>query len=323
MGHASSTEVKLADESQTATAVLMIRPACFGPNPQTVISNVYQKAEVGDAKAVSQQAMVETEHVADRLTAAGVEVILLDDTPTPAKPDAVFPNNWVSFHGGGRVFLYPMQAANRRLERRPELIAVLADEFGFHVAEHLDLSGLEADGFALEGTGSLVFDRPRRLAFAALSGRTCTQAIDEFSLQAGYEVISFQTADRGQPVFHTNLMLALGKDFAVICDQVIADTTEQSTLLASLDASGRELISISRQQMSEFAANLLEISTPTGPVIALSARALAAFTPAQRRRLEAHGRLIAPAIDTIESGGGSLRCMLAEIFLPRLADGPS
>ena len=318
----ASAEANLADELQTARAVLMIRPASFAVNPQTAASNAYQQINVGDGGAISQQALAETEQAARRLAAAGVEVILMDDIAAPAKPDAVFPNNWVSFHGDVRVIIYPLHAVNRRLERRPELIGALVDEYGYAVTEQLDLSRLEALGISLEGTGSLVFDRPRRLAFAALSPRTHPEGIAEFSRQADYTIISFHTRDRGQSVYHTNVMLALGTRFAVICDQVIADAVERSTVLASLEASGRELIFISRQQMSEFAANLLEISTPTGPVIALSARALASLDAAQRRRLEAHGQLIAPAIDAIESGGGSLRCMLAEIFLPRVTSGP-
>lgn len=315
-------ELKLSDELQTARALLMIRPAAFGVNTQTAGSNAYQQATVRDPTAISRQALAETEQAASRLVAAGAEVILLDDTAMPAKPDAVFPNNWVSFHGDGRVIIYPLHAANRRLERRPELISALVNDHGYAISEYLDLSQLETRALALEGTGSLIFDRPRHLAFAAISSRTHPQAIAEFSRQAGYTIISFHTRDRGQPVYHTNVMLALGTRFAVICDQVIADADERSTVLGSLDASGRELIFIGRQQMSDFAANLLEISTPNGPVIALSARALSALDPAQRRRLEAHGQLVAPAIDAIESGGGSLRCMLAEIFLPRVSSGP-
>lgn len=305
----------VAANPQTTRHVLMIRPRHFGVNPQTAASNVFQhRAPAGDNLAA--RAAAEVDAVAARLVAEGLTPLVFDDTAAPPKPDAVFPSNWVSFHTDGRAVLYPMQAANRRAERRPELLEVLAKR-GYALHDTVDLSHFEATGGALEGTGSLVLDRPRRRAFAALSSRTQAPVLAEFARRTGYRLQAFATEYRGHPVYHTNVMLALGRQFAVVCDEVIVDPNERQTLLAQLTASARDIIRIDAEQMAHFAANLLELDADGGPVIAMSTTALNAFRPAQRQSLEAHGRLLAVPLPAVEIGGGSLRCMLAEVFLPR------
>ncbi len=293
----------------------MIRPRQFGVNPQTSATNSFQRARRADSE-LAARATREVDDCAHALAAAGVLPLVFDDTAAPAKPDAVFPNNWVSFHASGRIVLYPMLALNRRAERRVDILHALTAR-GYRWHETIDLSELETRGVALEGTGSLVFDRPRGLAFAALSSRTRRAALAEFAVRTGYRVLEFRTAFRGQPVYHTNVMLALGREFAVICDEIIPVPAERDAVIARLEASGRDLIRIDAGQMACFGANLLELDAETGPVIALSTTALAGFRAAQRRRLEAHGRLLPLAVPAVERGGGSLRCMLAEVFLPR------
>lgn len=302
-------------QPQTTDCVLLIRPRSFCVNPQTATTNRLQSTAT-QAAELADRAAAEVDEVAACLSDAGVTTLVFDDTPEPPKPDAVFPNNWVSFHSDGRVVLYPMHAQNRRAERRPDIIADLVER-GFEILGRIDLSPLEAEGQALEGTGSLVLDRPRRVAYAALSPRTTRVALDEFARRTGYRVHSFRTDYRGTPVYHTNVMLALGNGFAVVCDEVINHRDERAVLLDDLAASGRQVLRIRSAQMTRFAANLLELDTPSGPVIALSAAAREAFLPGQRDQLGEFGRLLSVPLPTIETGGGSLRCMLAEVFLPR------
>jgi hypothetical protein len=293
----------------------MVRPRAFGVNRQTAATNRFQCQLSSLPAECRARATAEFDAVAGALDTAGVLPEVFDDTEMPETPDAVFPNNWVSFHGSGQLVLYPMHAPNRRLERRRDILDGLGDR-GFRWQEVVDLAGLEGQALALEGTGSLVLDRPRRVAYAALSARTHPAALDEFGQRTGYRVHAFRTSDGGVPVYHTNVMLALGSRFAVVCAAVVDDRAERDALLAAIDATGREIIRIDAWQMHEFAANLLELDAGGRPVIALSARALRAFNAAQRRRLEAHAELLPVPLPVIEGGGGSLRCMLAEIFVP-------
>lgn len=305
------------EKAQTTRHVLMIRPRRFGVNGQTAASNCFQWAP-RPGSALASQAVAEVEECARILAAAGVLPLVLDDTEHPAKPDAVFPNNWVSFHAGGHAVLYPMRAANRRPERRPDILAALPGQ-GFEPFEIIDLSHLESQGLALEGTGSLVLDRPARVAFAALSSRTHAGALDVFAARTGYRAVVFQTLFRGRPVYHTNVMLAVGRRFAVLCDQIIPAAKARNNVLAELETSRREVIRIDAAQMAAFAANLLELDSGAGPLIALSTTALASLHSAQRRRLESYGQLLPVPLAAVEMAGGGLRCMLAELFLPRIA----
>lgn len=304
-----------AAAAQTTRDVVLIRPRDFGVNPQTAASNAFQ-ADVAAGSCLAARAALEVDALADRLTDVGVNPLVFDDTPEPQTPDALFPNNWVSFHADGSVVLYPMYAPNRRAERRTDILAALV-EAGFQIREIIDLSSLEVSGQALEGTGSLVLDRPAGRAYAALSPRTSPAALQEFARRTGYQVQAFHTEHAGTAVYHTNVMLALGRQFAVVCDAAVREPAERRALLAALAASGRELIRIEPGQMENFAANLLELDTARGPLIAMSTRASEALTAGQRRRLEAFGRLLHMPLPAVEAGGGSLRCLLAEVFLPR------
>ena len=306
-------------EAQCADAVLMVRPARFGWNPETAESNRFQRAGTETGEAVT--AAREFDALAARLAGAGVKVIVADDSPEPAKPDACFPNNWVSFHADGTVVLYPMLAPSRRAERRPEVIDQVK-RAGFHVSRIIDLSLLERRGEFLEGTGSLVLDRPSRTAYACGSPRTTPAALAEFAARLGYRVVAFDALgpDR-RPAYHTNVLMAVGEGVAVLCAEAIPDAARRAAVLAALAESGHELIEIDAAEMGCFAGNLLMLRARDGGArIALSEAAWQALAPDKRRRLERHGGIVAASIPTIERlGGGSVRCMLAEIFLPREA----
>lgn len=305
----------------------MVRPAAFGFNPETAASNAFQQAPEGYATADSDAARMppeilrEFDALAQALRGAGVRVVVADDTPEPVKPDAVFPNNWLSSHADGTVVLYPMLAANRRQERRADLIHRLTRDEAFRVLQTIDLSYREAEGKFLEGTGSLVLDRVTRTAYACLSPRTDLDVLAEFALRLDYEVLAFAATDgAGMPVYHTNVMMAVGTQFAVICAEAISNPQHRAAVLARLAATNHAIIAISLAQMRLFAGNLLELATATGHVIALSTTAWAALDAEQRLALQLHGEILAVEIPTIERlGGGGVRCMLAEIHLPARA----
>ncbi len=295
----------------------MVRPASFGFNAETAGSNVFQRAAVA-GEAFAERARAEFDAAARELDRAGVRVVVVEDTAEPAKPDAVFPNNWVSFHADGTVVLYPMLAPNRRAERRDDVVRRAAAATGFTPTRVVDLSGAEAAGCYLEGTGSLVLDRVRRIAFAALSPRTHRAPLEDFGRRLDYQIVAFDTRDgAGTPVYHTNVLLAVGSRFAVLCEEVIPSAEQRATVRERLEAGGHAVLVIDAAQMAGFAANLLELATPAGPVIALSRTAWEVLDSPRRRRLEAHGSLLALDVPTIERlGGGSVRCMLAEVPAP-------
>lgn len=306
-----------SEEPQTAPAVLMIRPAHFGANTETAGSNFFQGVPASSADA-ALRAQREFDTLAHALTTAGVRVHEYAGRADVALPDEVFPNNWLSLHADGTAVLYPMLTPNRRRERRPALIADLHDTHGYRVERVVDLTDLETRGEYLEGTGSLVLDRPRRIAYASLSPRTTPGALDAFGRELSYRVIAFRAVDRaGRPIYHTNVLFALGTRFAALCLRAIDEPGERATVRARLAESGHDVIELDFTQLESFAGNLLELRGAHGPVIALSATALAALDGPQRRTLERHGELVPVAIGTIESvGGGSVRCMLAEVALP-------
>jgi hypothetical protein len=308
--------------SQCADAVLMVRPARFGSNPQTADSNRFQHAQVIADAAVL--AVREFDGLVRQLSDAGVEVVVAEDLPEPAKPDACFPNNWVSFHADGTVVLYPMLAPSRRAERRPEHLAAV-ERAGFRIARTIDLTPLEARGEFLEGTGSLVLDRPARVAYACLSPRTTPAALAEFCAALGYRAVEFDAlGPGGRPVYHTNVLMAVGEGFAVLCAEAISDAGHRAAVLRELEHSGHEVIEIDVEEMNRFAGNMLALRARHGGArIAMSETAWRALAPDQRRRLERHGGIVIAPIPTIEwEGGGSVRCMIAEIFLRRGEPGP-
>lgn len=307
----------MGGESQSSDAVLMVRPAAFGFNPETAATNVFAAAV---ATECATTALAEFDGAVGRLSGAGLEVLVIEDSLVPPKPDAVFPNNWVSFHADGTLALYPMAAPTRRLERRVEALVDLLKARGFAVRETIDLSDHEKSDRFLEGTGSLVLDRPRRRAYAALGPRTDRHALAEFDERLGYSTFTFDAADAAsRPVYHTNVMMSLGTHFAMLCLDVVPPGQRQA-LAEDIEVGGRSIIAVSSEQLRCFACNIIELRTSNGePLIALSAAARACLRADQLATLERlGGRLIDIPIPTIEAvSGGSLRCMIADIHLPR------
>jgi hypothetical protein len=294
----------------------MIRPVSFGFNEQTAASNAFQNRDA-DQQAVQDKALAEFDRFVNTLGAAGVNVAVVDDTPEPHTPDSIFPNNWVSFHDDGTVYLYPMQAENRRLERREDIITDLEDKF--KVGHVIDLSRFEADHRFLEGTGSMVLDRQHKIAYACLSPRTDKEVLELFCEQTGYQAVSFDAADEyGKAIYHTNVLMCIGSGFAVICVDSIPNPHERIVVLESLRSTQKEVIEISFTQMNRFAGNMLEVKSEAGEtLIVMSKNAFNALGSEQKIILEKYGRLIYADINTIETnGGGSARCMMAEVHLP-------
>jgi hypothetical protein len=301
----------------------MLRPANFGFNAETAGSNAFQQLAPAPGTDHNAAAVAEFDSFVRQLRAEGVRVLVGDDTPTPARPDAVFPNNWVSFHHDGSVVLYPLMAANRRLERRADLVARIMAESGFVQGRSLDLSHFEQQSRYLEGTGSLVLDHLARVAYAVPSLRTDPGLTRQWCEAMSYECELFTALDgNGQPYYHTNVVLSIGTRFAVLTGEALAPA-DRARVLARLAASGRDVIDISRAQAGEFCANILELSSwdealGDSTMLVMSRRARAAFTADQLRRLEGCvDSVIAVPLDLIERiGGGGARCMLAEVFRP-------
>jgi hypothetical protein len=307
--------------AQTARAVLMVEPQSFGWNPETGPSNRFQVDTGEPPDAVSAAAVAEFATLCSDLRVAGVEVHVIADRPMPRCPDAVFPNNWVSFHADGTVVLYPMLAPNRRIERRPHRLYQLVEQGGFEVTRLIDLTHHELEGRYLEGTGSVVFDHAARVAFACLSPRTHGEVLDELCEELGYRTCVFGAVDRsGVPVYHTNVLLAIGRRFAVVCADAI-DAGERARVLEELGAH-RDVIAIDYAQLHAFAGNMLELASGAAKsVLAVSRAALESLSDEQFAQLSSKvDTFVTATIPTIERlGGGSVRCMLAEIFLPRRA----
>ncbi len=307
--------------AQTTDTVLMVRPAHFGSNPETSASNPFQHGAGIDAAAVGALAREEFDAAVDVLRDAGVRVIVVDDTPEPPRPDAVFPNNWFSTHADGRAVLYPMLSQARRRERRPETLERVAAENGLslRILDSWLVRAHENKGQYLEGTGSLVLDRVNKIAYACRSPRTHDAAFDAFCARLGHAGVLFDATDaQGAPYYHTNVMMCVGTDAAVVCMESVAEHDRQR-VRESFKKSSHTLIEITRDQVLAFVGNMLELrSTRGAPRIAMSTTAHDALTPDQLATLESKGlRTVHAPIPTIERvGGGSLRCMIAELFLP-------
>jgi len=244
--------------------------------------------------------------------------LMLEDSGNPGKPDAIFPNNWVSFHEDGTLVLYPMATEARRLERNVDGLTMLLSNAGLEVRNTVDLSFHERHGHFLEGTGSLVLDRPQRRAYATLGPRTHANVIADFDDRLDYSTLLFDARDRsGRPIYHTNVLMSLGTNFAVLCIEAVAEDYRE-LLAAEIRAGGRTLIEVDYEQMRQFACNLIELRGSGGPLIALSSAARRSFRPEQLRMIERFGELVEADIPTIEAvGGGSVRCMIADVHLPR------
>jgi hypothetical protein len=301
---------------QTTSVILMIRPVNFGFNEQTAGSNAFQNrnAELQD---VQDKALKEFDGFVNVLRDNGVEVIVIDDTIEPHTPDSIFPNNWVSFHDDGTVFLYPMMAENRRLERREDIIMQLEDKF--EVKHVIDLSRYERAHKFLEGTGSMVLDRENKLAYACLSPRTDKEVLEQFCLERGFTPVLFHAVDQnGMNIYHTNVLMCIGSSFAVICLDSIKDNTEKENVVNVIKASKKQVIPISFDQMNHFAGNMLEVENKAGEsLIVMSKSAWDSLNYEQKAILSSFGNPVYANISTIESnGGGSARCMMAEVHLP-------
>ncbi|MFV8374658.1 citrulline utilization hydrolase CtlX [Flavobacterium sp. LB1P71] len=308
---------------QTTNSILMIRPVAFRMNEQTAVNNYYQKVLDGLLPAtVNAKAQQEFDAFVEKLRAVGVDVTVVDDTVNPDTPDSIFPNNWVSFHENGDVALYPMFAENRREERREDILDILEDK-GFVINNIMDYTSAEEDGFFLEGTGSIVLDRTNSKAYCALSPRADEELFIEFCEDFDYAPVifeAFQTIDSERKlIYHTNVMMCVGETLAVICSDCIDDKKERKMVLDNFKENGKEIILIAEAQMNSFAGNMLEVRGENDKrYLVMSAAAHQSLTPKQIEQLEKHAEILSSNLDTIEAcGGGSARCMMAEIFLPR------
>jgi len=308
---------------QTTNSILMIRPVAFRMNEQTAVNNYYQKVLDGLLPAtVNAKAQLEFDEFVIKLRAAGINVTVVEDTKSPDTPDSIFPNNWISFHENGDVALYPMFAENRREERREDILDVL-EEDGFKIENIVDYTSAETDGFFLEGTGSLLIDRANGKAYCALSPRADEELFIEFCEDFDLAPVifeAFQTVNGERKlIYHTNVMMCLGETFAVICADCIDDKKERKMVLDNLKADGKEIILITEDQVNNFAGNMLELrGNEDKRFLIMSDAAYKSLKPAQIEKLEYHCEILTSSLDTIEAcGGGSARCMMAEIFLPK------
>jgi hypothetical protein len=304
---------------QAPAAVVMVRPHQFYPNPQTAHDNTFQhdaaSSAVAPSEELAQRVYQEVSQVAGRLESAGVQVHLFEDKGEQQTPDSVFPNNWFSTHPGGHVAIYPMYAANRRRERRQDIIDML--KACYRVQDVIDYSGLEHDGLFLEGTGAMVLDHLGRVAYASLSQRTSEVLLERFCTHFNFEPMAFPTqgADNDQPVYHTNVMLCIATGFALLGQDLISDPHRRQAVAQRLCNHGRELIALSTQQIQAFAGNALELATSQGPVLAMSSAGVNSLNAQQRKAIERHANILALSVPTIELAGGSVRCMLAGVHL--------
>ena len=311
---------------QITSSIMMIRPVAFRFNEQTAVNNYYQQVLEGvTADQVQAQAQNEFDTFVEKLRAKGVEVVVIEDTLDPNTPDSIFPNNWISFHQDGRVGLYPMCAENRRLERREDVLTILMEQHNFVINEVINFSHYESKDFFLEGTGSMLLDRVNKIVYAALSLRTDAKILEDFCDKFGYTPVAFtsnQTVGTERlAIYHTNVMMCLGESFAVLCADTVDDETERKALIVSLENTGKEVIYITEAQKHRFAGNMLQVQSKTGEkYLVMSASAHQSLNPEQVEQIEKHCQILSSSLDTIEAcGGGSARCMMAEIFLPKNA----
>ncbi|SHK30473.1 citrulline utilization hydrolase CtlX [Epilithonimonas mollis] len=303
---------------QTTNTVLMIEPVAFGYNEQTAVNNYFQVQQEGN---VQGEALKEFITFVEKLRAKDINVITVKDTPDPKTPDSIFPNNWVSFHADGKVVLYPMFAENRRLERRDDIISQIKEQFD--VTEIVDYSQNENGKKYLEGTGSMIFDHENRIAYGSVSLRLDEELFRKFCSEFGFKPIvfhSYQTAGEERlPIYHTNVMMCVADQFVVICLDCIDDELEREKVVETIKNSGKELIEISEDQMQNFAGNMLQVQNNSGEkFLVMSQSAYRSLNPEQVSVIEKYCEIIYSDLEVIETnGGGSARCMLAEVFLPK------
>jgi hypothetical protein len=302
--------------TQSTNSVLMIRPCRFYLNPETAADNAFQARLDCAVDSLSTVARKEFDAAVQTLRAAGVNVRVFEDTAEPEKPDAVFPNNWISTHHDGRIALFPMYSALRRRERRQDIVEELRQHY--RVTDVIDYSAFEDEGCCLEGTGSLVLDHPNKIAYVSLSNRSNLKVICRFAKDFSYEPVSFtSTGSDGQPIYHTNVMMCIGTAFALVGLEMIRNKAERQQVRAQLQRSAKDIVELSPDQIANFAGNAIELHDTHGQkLLVLSDRAMRALTDEQRARLSRYVRLVSLELPTIELGGGSARCMIATIHLP-------
>ncbi len=300
---------------QTTSHILMIRPAAFGYNAETAVNNAFQQNSA-DAD-VNKKAQQEFDHFVTLLQTNGIDVIVIEDTSNPHTPDSIFPNNWASYHTDGTVVLYPMFATNRRKEREKDVLEKISEHFTIH--NITDLTGYEKEEIFLEGTGSIILDRENKIAYACLSPRTHTAAFNGFCNKLGYEPVIFTAIDaNGQKIYHTNVMMCIAEKYVVICMDSIASEDEKNILTQIFKQTNKEVIQISLEQTNRFAGNMLQVQNKAGErFLVMSTQAYESLAQQQLERLQSYNRILHAPLNTIEkNGGGSARCMMAEIFLP-------
>jgi hypothetical protein len=301
---------------QTTSHILMIRPVKFGFNAETAVNNAFQVKN--DEADVQDKAVKEFDAFVKLLRENGVDVTVVEDTVEPHTPDSIFPNNWISFHDDSTVLLYPMYAENRRKERKQHVIDKVSEEFS--IDRTIDLSLYEKENIFLEGTGSMVLDRDNKVAYACLSPRTSEKVLQDFCEQTGYIPVLFHAVDgNGQPIYHTNVMMCVADKYVVICFDSIQDDEEKIKVINAILQTGKEIIDISIDQMNHFAGNMLQVENgQREKLLVMSTQAYQSLTDKERQKLGSFNRILHSSLETIEAnGGGSARCMMAEVHLPR------
>jgi hypothetical protein len=300
---------------QTTAHILMIRPVKFGYNAETAVNNAFQvKADTEDVQSL---ALREFDEFVSLLRRNQVDVTVVEDTLEPHTPDSIFPNNWVSFHDDGSVLLYPMFAVNRRSERKSHVLDTIAEKFAIH--RKIDLSTYEKEDIFLEGTGSMVLDRDHKIAYACLSPRTNEKVLQDFCNEVGYKPILFHAVDAKQrPIYHTNVMMCVADKYIVICLEAVPDEKERAIVIKTIKDQGKEIMAISLDQMNHFAGNMLQIENMVGEkLLVMSSQAFESLSADQRGKLSGFNKIVHSPLTTIETnGGGSARCMMAEVHLP-------
>ena len=307
-------------KKQITDTVLMIRPVRFRTNEETIVNNYFQKGINITQEEINRKAQQEFDMLVQKLKEVGVHVIQVEDIYEQDTPDSIFPNNWISFHNNGDVAIYPMFAENRRRERREDILDIV-EEAGFEIENVFDYTEAENEGIFLEGTGAMVLDRIHRKAYCALSPRASEELFIEFCEDFEYTPVIFRAFQKTdgelKPIYHTNVMMALGRTFAIVCLDTIEDKKERKNVLNHLKEDKKEIITISREQVDYYAGNMLEVKGKEHSYLVMSQTAYESLTPQQIEAIERHTQILYSDLSTIEiCGGGSARCMLAEVFLP-------
>ena len=307
-------------KKQITDTVLMIRPVRFRTNEETIVNNYFQKGINITQEEINRKAQQEFDMLVQKLKEVGVHVIQVEDIYEQDTPDSIFPNNWISFHNNGDVAIYPMFAENRRRERREDILDIV-EEAGFEIENVFDYTEAEDEGIFLEGTGAMVLDRIHRKAYCALSPRASEELFIEFCEDFEYTPVIFRAFQKTdgelKPIYHTNVMMALGRTFAIVCLDTIEDIKERKNVLNHLKEDKKEIITISREQVDYYAGNMLEVKGKEHSYLVMSQTAYESLTPQQIEAIERHTQILYSDLSTIEiCGGGSARCMLAEVFLP-------